>query len=81
MIRQQLQELVEAEPFEPFRLKLVNGDFFDVFKPLGVAVQSKTVLMALDDQNWVVFPLDKINSIESLIADYHGQSAGTVGQE
>jgi hypothetical protein len=74
VIRRQLQELVQAEPFEPFRLKLVNGDFFDVCKPLGVAVQTKTVLLALGDQNWVVFPLDKLNSIESLISENHGQS-------
>jgi len=27
------------------------------------------------DQNWAIFSLDKIASIESLIADFHGEAA------
>jgi hypothetical protein len=33
------------------------------------------IFIASDDQNWAMFPFSKINSIESLIADYHGRVA------
>ena len=69
-----MDDLLSQNPFEPFRLKLVNGDTHDVFDPQTLALQSTTVTIASHDQNWVVFGLDKINSIESLIADYHGKS-------
>lgn len=74
MITDRLRELLLADPFEPFRLKLVNGDWFDVFDPQTVAPQQATVYIASNDQNWVLFPIDKINSIESLMADYHGHA-------
>jgi hypothetical protein len=72
-MRDYLQELLAAHPFEPFRIKLVNGDLYDVFDPQTVAVQLRRVTIASHDQNWVVFPIGKINSIESLIADYQGE--------
>ena len=75
MLTTQLKILLSASPFEPFRMKLVNGDMHDVFDPQTVAVQQRTVFIAPQDQNWVVFPIDKICSLESLIADYRGQLA------
>ena len=65
----------ERGPFEPFRIKLVNGDAHDIFNPQTVALQRSALAIASSDQNWVLFPLDKVNSVESLIADYHGELA------
>ena len=76
MIKCDLQELTRREPFEPFRIKLLNGVWHDVFYPQNVAVLRRTVHMVPPDQNWVIFPLNKIASIESLIADYHGHATG-----
>ena len=72
-MRVRLRRLLDATPFEPFRIKLVNGDHQDVFDPLTVSLERRVVFIASPDQNWCVFPVSKINSIESLIADYHGQ--------
>ena len=74
MIKLRLRRLLDADPFEPFRIKLVNGDHYDVFDPQTLSVERRVVFIASLDQNWVVFPVDKVNSIESLIADYHGQA-------
>jgi hypothetical protein len=63
---------VDKEPFEPFRLKLVNGDWHDVFYPQNMVVMKTIVTLTPPDQNWVIFPIDKINSVESLIADFTG---------
>ncbi len=79
MLRDDLQDLIDKEPFEPFRIKLVNGDAHDVFHPQNVAVLTTTVNITPPDQNWVLFPIDKIASVESLIADYPGQAAEQLG--
>jgi hypothetical protein len=75
MLRDHLNDLLSTVPFEPFRIKLVNGDTHDVFDPQTLAVQQSTVVIASHDQNWAAFPIDKINSIESLIADFPNELA------
>jgi hypothetical protein len=75
MIRTRIRRLLAAEPFEPFRIKLVNCDVHDIFDPQTVSLERDVIFIASTDQNWVMFPFSKINSIESLIADYHGESA------
>jgi hypothetical protein len=68
-----LSKLATREPFEPFRIRLVNGDFHDIFYPQNVVVTKTIVNIHAPDQNWVFFPIDKIASVESLIADYQGE--------
>ena len=75
MIRDHLRQLLGRDPFEPFRIRLVSGDYHDVFDPLTVVVEALSVLILPHDQNWLIFPVDKINSLESLIADYQGELA------
>ena len=75
MIREELSKLLATEPFEPFQIKLVNGDAHQVFHPNNVAVLKFTVNINWPDQNWVIFPLDNVASLESLIADFQGETA------
>ena len=75
MLREELQELIDAEPFEPFRLKLVNGDRYDIADPRSIALMSDFVMIASADQQWVMFPFNKINSLESLLPDLLGELA------
>lgn len=53
----------------------MNGDAHDIFYPDNTAVQKRTVSITSPDQNWVFFPIDKIVSVESLIADFPGELA------
>ena len=75
MIRAHLERLLRHDPFEPFRIRLVSGGHLDVFDPLTVVVEALSVHVLPHDQNWLIFPVDKINSLESLIADYPGELA------
>ncbi len=76
MIRGELERLMSSRPFEPFRMKLLNGDYHDLFDPKSLALlESGGVMIASQDGNWVIFPFDKIAAIESLFADFHGQTA------
>jgi hypothetical protein len=72
MISDEIQDLIDKEPFEPFRLKLVNGDAHDIMNPGVLVVLQSVIMLALPDQNWVIFPHDKVNSLESLLSDYQG---------
>ena len=69
---EELYDTIWHEPFEPFRINLVNGDRHNVVYPGNVALMEWGVSIRSPDQNWVTFSIDKIASVESLIADYHG---------
>lgn len=75
MIGRELQRLIDLVPFEPFRIKLANGDYHDIFYPQNVAVLRGTVHIMSPDQNWTIIPFGSIACLESLIADYHGQAS------
>jgi hypothetical protein len=75
MIRDELGRLLASDPFEPFQIKLANGDAHHVFHPDNVVVEKLTVSILWADQNWVYFAIEKIVSLESLIADFQGETA------
>lgn len=72
MIRAELERLLYADPFQPFRMKLVNGDFHDVFYPGTVAVLDEGIYIGSRDQDWASFPYRSVASFESLWEDYEG---------
>lgn len=75
MFRTELEHLIDRPEFEPFRIRLVNGDQHDIFHPQNVALLQTRVHITPPDQSWVIFPINKIASVESLIEDYPGQLA------
>jgi len=69
-----LLDLLRKDPFEPFRVRLVNGDAHDVSYPQNVVLTKRLFNIHSPDQHWVFFPLDKIASVESLLADFQGET-------
>jgi hypothetical protein len=67
MIEAEVIDLLLRDPFEPFRVKLVNGDIHDIGNPEVVAVLEEGLYIASQDGNWAQFPFDRIASLESLI--------------
>ena len=76
----EFKSLLFREPFEPFRVKLINGDRYDVADPGALVIQGNTVWLGFRDGHWLVFPLDKVNSLESLVADFPGEMAEHGGE-
>ncbi len=66
-LRGELADLQAKWPFEPFRIKLVNGDFHDVGHPLSMAILSVGVFIASQDGHWAIFTINRISAIESLL--------------
>lgn len=75
VIHRQPTELHQAEPFEPFRIKLLNGDGHNVGDPRTLVIGREFVWVFSPDQHWAIFPIFRINSMESLVSDFRGESA------
>ncbi len=70
MIEDEVRTLLEREPFEPFRITLINGDRHDVLYPAMVAVLEEGLFMTLQGGHWAQFPFDRVASFESLLGDF-----------
>jgi len=63
----EIQELLEKEPFAPFRLMLSNGKSHDVVRPGNAVVLKREVFLAFPDgEHWALIPLLHIAAIESI---------------
>ena len=65
MIERELRALLNRHPFEPFRIKLVNGDGHDVVYADLVALLEEGVYITSEGRHWAQFPFDRIASFES----------------
>ena len=74
MIRAEIKLLILRKPFEPFRICLVHGVCHNVVSPDEIAVLTTTVQLFPADQTWMICPLDKIASVESLLTDFQGEA-------
>lgn len=63
----EVRELLERQPFQPFRLIMSSGRTYDITNP-GLAVVLKSdVFVALDDgDRWVLAPLLHVFGIEAI---------------
>jgi hypothetical protein len=68
MTIEHIQELLERDPFEPFVIKLTNGDVHVVQTPHAVALMGTRIFVAFPNGKWAIIPLAHIASVESLQA-------------
>ena len=60
-----IQELLEREPFEPFRVRMADGNYYDVVhSELAVPMESK-LFLALPKDRWKFLSYANMTSIES----------------
>ncbi len=64
-----LDELLAAVPFEPFRIKMINGDSFDIVlqEALVIFRDQGHAFLAMSHGHWATFRLAFISSFESLL--------------
>lgn len=61
-----IEELLQREPFLPFRVFLSDGNTLDITRPLSVATGRNGLFIVLPDDRWKWIPLRHIASIETL---------------
>jgi hypothetical protein len=64
-----LKELLGRTPFEPFRVKMLSGDAYDVGDPLSMVIYQSQghAFLAITGGHWATFRLDFICCFESLV--------------
>jgi len=63
----ELRELLNRDPFEPFRVRLTSGDSYDMVDPNSVAVGRNRVFVFFTDRDaWAFFAYLHIAAVESL---------------
>ncbi len=67
MIRENIRELLERDPFVPFRLVLSSGTQYDVMDAhFAALLKSEVFVVFPDGERWAHVPLLHIASIETI---------------
>jgi len=76
VIRNDIRELLDREPFAPFRLILSSGKNYDVLSPQTTVLMKSEMFIAFPDgERWSLVPLLHIASVET-IANGRGRRNG-----
>ena len=68
MTKQEIQERLDKDPFEPFRINTSDGKHYDVTNPHVVVAMATRVFIALSDYRWTLITLRQVTSLEGLQA-------------
>src|SRR5437868_15231612 len=67
MTTTEIRELLDRDPFKPFRVQLSSGKHYDIRDPLAVAVMRNQLFVTLPDgERWVFVPYLHIAAVEAL---------------
>ena len=66
MSHEAMQELLRRQPFEPFEIRLTNGEKHEVRHPEMALLLKSRLVIALPDDRMVICPLLHIASVETL---------------
>jgi predicted lipid-binding transport protein (Tim44 family) len=62
-----LKELLDRRPFEPFEIRLSNGERYEVRHPeMALLLKSRIIVGDADNDRMTIVALIHINSIETL---------------
>jgi hypothetical protein len=61
-----MQELLRRQPFEPFEIRLSNGEKYEIRHPEMALLLKSRLAIALPDDRMVICPLLHIASVETL---------------
>jgi len=67
MTATELHDLLEQEPFEPFRVRLSSGDAYEIRNPgLAVVMRSRLFVASPRSDRWTLIPFLHIAAVETL---------------
>ncbi len=63
----ELREILEREPFQPFRVRLTSGDAYEVHnRHLAVAMRNRLFIACPDSDRWTLVPYLHIAAVEGI---------------
>jgi hypothetical protein len=60
-----MQELLRRQPFEPFEIRLTNGETYEVRHPEMALLLKSRIIVALPDDRTAICPLLHIASVKT----------------
>ncbi len=60
-----IQELLDKEPFEAFRIRMLDGNYYDVTNPSVVVSMNTKLFIALPEDRWKFLSYQNMTSIEN----------------
>jgi hypothetical protein len=67
MTAEELRELLDRDPFQPFRVRLTSGDAYEIRNPgLAMVMKSRLFIAAPHSDRWTLVPFLHIAAIETL---------------
>ena len=70
-----IAELIETEPFEPFRIRMSDGHAYDVINPALVVPMESKLFIALPKDRWKFLSYFNMTSVEELAKGRRGNGA------
>lgn len=68
MTKKELEERLNKEPFEPFRVNTADGKHFDVLNARWAIAMDARIFIAFPDQTWTLVALRQVTSLQLLSA-------------
>jgi hypothetical protein len=68
MTQLELQERLDKDPFEPFRINMSDGKHYDVANPRFAVAMPTRVFVAFPDGRYTILVLRHVTSVETLQA-------------
>jgi len=68
MTKQEIEERLDKNPFQPFRIKTSDGKHYDVTNPDLVVAMATRVFIALPENRWTLIALGQVTGLEGLAA-------------
>jgi hypothetical protein len=67
MNTEELQDILDREPFQPVRLRLTSGDSREITRPgMAMLLKSRLFIATPDSDHWTLIPFLHIASIETI---------------
>ena len=66
MTKAELEERLNKEPFEPFRVNTSDGKHFDVMNPRTAVAMDTRMFLALADRGWTLLVLRQVTSLSDV---------------
>jgi hypothetical protein len=74
MTRAELEERLNKEPFEPFRVNTSEGKHFDVTNPRMTVAMETRLFIAFPDEGWTLLALRQVTGLSNVPRNGKGRS-------
>jgi hypothetical protein len=81
MARDDLRDLLTRNPYQPFRVRLTSGDYYDIRDPLSAAIMKSRLFIAVPNTDKSVYvPYPHIAALETLNGRRSARARGRRGR-